>query len=171
LQLRRQLLANPQRDCQFVSQREGHVLKEAALASSHLDLTPWNEQWWVHEPKEEHAGQIQTLLTGTNRRSTQESNPQALSVCSGRYRGKSLSDTPMSGQRGAGRHWFRFRGAYDLPLVTPPSSRSSSSISTFPATKTVEPAVAMLEAPRHRCLLDVAPNIEPSGPSLDESSL
>jgi len=50
-----------------MSYREGHVLNEPALALPHLDLTPWNEQWWVHEPKQEHAGQIQTLLTDSKR--------------------------------------------------------------------------------------------------------
>ena len=44
-------------------QREGHILEEPALTPPHLDLAPWNEQWRVHEPKEEHAGQIQTLPT------------------------------------------------------------------------------------------------------------
>jgi hypothetical protein len=65
-QLRRQLSANAQRDCQFISQREGHVLEHPALAPSHLDLAPRNEQRRVHESKEEHAGQIQTLRTDSN---------------------------------------------------------------------------------------------------------
>src|SRR5258708_9013383 len=58
---------NPQRDCQFVSYRECDVLKEPALAPSHPDFTPRNKQWWVHEPKERNNGQIQTLLTDSNR--------------------------------------------------------------------------------------------------------
>src|SRR5450759_3661774 len=65
--LRRQPPANPQRDCQLVPHREGHVLEHPALAPSHLDLAPWNKQWRVHEPKKEHASQIQTLLTDSKR--------------------------------------------------------------------------------------------------------
>src|ERR1019366_3576110 len=66
-QLRPQRLANPQRDCQLMPHREYHVLEHPALLPSHLDLAPWNKQRRVHEPKKEHARQIQTLGTGSKR--------------------------------------------------------------------------------------------------------
>jgi hypothetical protein len=34
-----------------------------------------------------------------------------------------------------------------------------------------EPSVVMSEAPWHQCVLDVAPGVEPSGPSLDQTLL
>ena len=76
------------------------------------------------------------LTCGFRYRSAQGSNPQSLSAFSGRYRGKSLSGTPPSEQCAAGRHRIRGRRAYAFSLVTAPSRRSSSSISSVPATKT-----------------------------------
>jgi hypothetical protein len=50
-----------------MSHGEDHVLKHPTRLPSHLDLTPWNKEWRVHEPKKEHAGQVQTLLSDSNR--------------------------------------------------------------------------------------------------------
>ena len=59
--------ARIRKGCQLVPHREDQGLEHPALLPSHLDLAPWNKQWRVHEPKKEHAGQIQTLGTGSNR--------------------------------------------------------------------------------------------------------
>ncbi len=50
-----------------MSHRKDHGLEHPALLPSHLDLVPWNKQRRVHESKEEHAGQIQTLRTDSKR--------------------------------------------------------------------------------------------------------
>lgn len=50
-----------------MSHSEDHVLEHPALAPANLDLDPRNKQRRVHEPKNKHAGQIQALLTDSNR--------------------------------------------------------------------------------------------------------
>jgi hypothetical protein len=47
---------NPQRDCQFMSHGEGHILEHPAAALSYLDLGPRNKERGVHEPKKKYAG-------------------------------------------------------------------------------------------------------------------
>src|ERR1035441_846112 len=59
-----------------------HVLEHPALAPLHLDFTPRNKHWWVHEPKEEHAAQIQPLPADCKRQHVIVVRPPThLSIC------------------------------------------------------------------------------------------